>query len=276
LRFFFLCSLNPTKAMAARRGTSLLRLLQQSTSAQVARYQPNSAPAAQLATPAFATSPAQSILRRFFSVDDTYASARDGHHAKEYERAKMVSEGGPEHTSFDDAREEITTKSDVSRSVQGDAQRAANKAEDKAGEAAQKGKEYVREKSDKVSDAAGDMKEKAKETVSNAAEKTSETWEQAKDKAKDTADGMTGKAQQTADATKGKAYETKAEGEGVAQKVKERASKEADTAKDMVKDIPAKTSETAQGLKEVGVEAAKAIKRDAEKLAEKVGLKSRD
>ena len=41
---------------------------------QVARYQPNSAPAAQLATPAFATSPAQSILRRFFSVDDTYVS----------------------------------------------------------------------------------------------------------------------------------------------------------------------------------------------------------
>ena len=39
---------------------------------QVARYQPNSAPAAQLATPAFATSPAQSILRRFFSVDDTH------------------------------------------------------------------------------------------------------------------------------------------------------------------------------------------------------------
>lgn len=225
-----LSSWNPTKAMAARRGTSLLRLLQQSTSVQVARYQPNSAPAAQLATPAFATSPAQSILRRFFSVDDTY----------------------------------------------GDAQRAANKVEDKAGEAAQKGKEYVREKSGKVSDAAGDMKEKAKETVNNAAEKTSETWEQAKDKAKETADGMTGKAQQTADATKGKAYETKAEGEGVAQKVKERASKEVDTAKDMVKDIPSKTSETAQGLKEVGVEAAKAIKRDAEKLAEKVGLKSRD
>jgi hypothetical protein len=32
--------------------------------------------------------------------------------------------------------------------------------------------------------------------------------------------------------------------------------------------------ETMQGLKDVGVEAAKAIKRDTEKVAEKVGIKS--
>lgn len=42
-----------------------------------------------------------------------------------------------------------------------------------------------------------------------------------------------------------------------------------------VKDIPGKTMETAQGLKEVGVEAAKALKRDTEKLAEKVGIKEK-
>jgi large subunit ribosomal protein LP0 len=47
----------------------------------------------------------------------------------------------------------------------------------------------------------------------------------------------------------------------VVEKVKEGASKELNTASDMVKDAPGKTKETAQNLKEVGVEAAKAVLR---------------
>lgn len=42
-----------------------------------------------------------------------------------------------------------------------------------------------------------------------------------------------------------------------------------------MKDIPKKTKEVAKGIKDVGVDAAKAVKRDAEKMAEKVGIKEK-
>jgi hypothetical protein len=42
-----------------------------------------------------------------------------------------------------------------------------------------------------------------------------------------------------------------------------------------VKDIPKDTKEAAKGVKEVAVDAGKAVKRDAEKVAEKVGIKEK-
>ena len=42
-----------------------------------------------------------------------------------------------------------------------------------------------------------------------------------------------------------------------------------------MKDIPKKTKEAAKGVQELGVDAAKSVKRDVEKVAEKVGIKEK-
>jgi len=195
----------------------LLKLLQRSTAFQVARYQqPHQPfPSGQIAitTPLFASPPSQGLLRRFFAADGWQSSEQDAHHVKEYERAKMVDEGGANHSSFEEAREEV--RKTRNSPPQGSSQQAV-------------------EKGSETTEAIGDLKKTAKQT-------TSEVSESAKGTSRKVEETVTGKTQ-----------EVKEDGESMVENVKE----------------------TVQGLKDVGVEAAKAIKRDAEKVAEKVGIKS--
>lgn len=190
----------------------LLKLLQRSTAFQVARYQQPHQPFP-ITTPLFASPPSQGLLRRFFSADGLQSSEQDPDHVKEYEKAKMVDEGGADHSSFEEAREVVRkTRSD---SQQGSSQQAV-------------------EKGSETTEATGDLKKTAKQT-------TSEVAESAKVTSRKVEETVTGKTQ-----------EVKEDGESMVENVKE----------------------TVQGLKDVGVEAAKAIKRDTEKVAEKVGIKS--
>eukprot|EP00246_Nothoceros_aenigmaticus_P005280 TRINITY_DN17207_c0_g1_i1.p1 TRINITY_DN17207_c0_g1~~TRINITY_DN17207_c0_g1_i1.p1 ORF type:complete len:222 (+),score=57.43 TRINITY_DN17207_c0_g1_i1:137-802(+) len=181
----------------------------------------------------------QALVTRLHSSEP----ARDQHEEK-HETSKMVGEGGQNHTSFDEARKEVSKASQRGSDT-------LNEAHQKAGELKAQGESYARETADKAQDASG----KAKETVEDMTEKGKQTARQAMDKTKEQAGGTMESVQSTAET------------------VKDAAKKEANTATDMFKDAPKKASETTEGLKGVAVEAAKAVKRDAEMLAEKVGLK---
>ncbi|CAK9223327.1 unnamed protein product [Sphagnum troendelagicum] len=111
---------------------------------------------------------------------------------------------------------------------------AVDKTGDKVGDMANKSKQYAQEKMDSATDMSGELKEKVKQTSSEVAESAKDTSHKVEETVKD------------------KSQEAKEHGKGVVENV----------------------TETAQGLKDVGVEAAKSIKRDAEKIAEKAGLKS--
>jgi methyl-accepting chemotaxis protein len=141
------------------------------------------------------------------------SSKQDPEHVKEYEKAKMVDEGGADHSSFEEAREEV--RKTKTAPPQGSSQQAV-------------------EKGSETTEATGDLKKTVKQT-------TSEVSESAKGTSRKVEETVTGKTQ-----------EVKEDGESMVENVKE----------------------TMQGLKDVGVEAAKAIKRDTEKVAEKVGIKS--
>jgi len=106
-------------------------------------------------------------------------------------------------------------------------------------------------------DDALDPSEKVVLKTKDEAAKGAEAWDKTKGSVKETANESGAKLKSAVD------------------KVKDHAQREVDTSRDMVKDIPKKTKETTQGLKEVGVEAAKAVKREAERLAEKVGMKEK-
>ncbi|GLJ25089.1 hypothetical protein SUGI_0479880 [Cryptomeria japonica] len=58
--------------------------------------------------------------------------------------------------------------------------------------------------------------------------------------------------------------------------VKQHLVKEIETAKDMVKNIPEKTKETKEEIKDLGGVAKEAAKRDLHKVAQKVGLAKDD
>jgi len=141
------------------------------------------------------------------------SSAQDPEHVKEYEKAKMVDEGGADHSSFEEARE-VVRKSRTAPPQDSSQQAVENRSE--------------------TTEATGDLKKTAKQTTSEVAE---------------SAKGTSRKVEET---VTGKTQEVKEDGESIVENVKE----------------------TVQGLKDVGVEAAKAIKRDTEKVAEKVGIKS--
>jgi len=183
----------------------------------VARYQqPHQPfPRGQIAitTPLFASPPSQGLLRRFFAADGWQSSAQDPEHVKEYEKAKMVDEGGADHSSFEEARE-VVRKSRTAPPQDSSQQAVENRSE--------------------TTEATGDLKKTAKQTTSEVAE---------------SAKGTSRKVEET---VTGKTQEVKEDGESIVENVKE----------------------TVQGLKDVGVEAAKAIKRDTKKVAEKVGIKS--
>lgn len=104
--------------------------------------------------------------------------------------------------------------------------------------------------------------------------KAGEVKQQGEEKLGGVTEEVEGKANDVKDAVKEKTSVAGGKAEEVADEAKSQAAKNADTAKDMFKDFPQKVSETATGLKEVGVEAAKAVKRDAEKIAQKTGLKN--
>ncbi|CAM6095095.1 unnamed protein product [Calypogeia fissa] len=100
------------------------------------------------------------------------------------------------------------------------------------------------------------QEEKLGQAAKDAASGASQKIDEAKETVKEKSSVAGGKASEATDQAKGQ------------------VDKNVDTAKDMFKDFPQKMSETASGLKEVGVEAAKAVKRDSEKLAQKAGLKT--
>lgn len=102
--------------------------------------------------------------------------------------------------------------------------------------------------------------------IDSVEEKVEEKAESVKHQAGDMKDSVTDKAE----SVKHQAGDVK---DSVTDKVESQVEKNKDTAKDMFKDFPQKVNETATGLKEVGVEAAKSVQRDASKVAQKVGLK---
>lgn len=165
-------------------------------------------------------------------------AASDNVDTEEYEKAKMSSEGGANPVNYDEKATEIQHK--------------------------------VREKSKSGEEA----KQSLKNTASDATEKASETVDQTKEKAQDAVSETFAKGDEFKEKSKEKLTEVKDEANSSKDSLKEKAFKEAETAKDNFSDVSQQVSETATGLKEVGIEAGKAVVRDAGKLAEKIGLKN--
>ncbi|KAG6557466.1 hypothetical protein Mapa_000739 [Marchantia paleacea] len=281
--------------MAARRASArLLKVLQQSAAAQPAvpssvvfRPVASSLPA-QIASFNVESSvgrPGATSFRRLYAADGQ--AARDVHH-HEHEKTKMTSEGGGSKQDFHEAKENVKEGTgmaankgkEAASDMTDKAKDYAQSAKGQVGEGTEQTKEKAKDVAGKMSEGMEQTKEKGKEIYKSASSRTKETMgdmtdkaskavDQTKEKVKDTASG---KAEDAKDMMNDKAEQSK----GVIGGMKDQASKEAETAKDMFKDLPQKTSETAAGIKEVVVEVGKAVKRDAAKVAEKVGLKSEE
>ncbi|KAJ7284289.1 hypothetical protein O6H91_Y340200 [Diphasiastrum complanatum] len=191
----------------------------------------------------------------------------DHDHDEKHASEKMVNEGGGSLNCYHEVKEEVRkgTKapsfspvSDTGEHLVGKGQEAVNKTVEGSQHMTEKGREAL----DRAKEGGQHLAEKGREMM----DKTKEGSQHMAEKGKEAMGEMMDGRDSDSDTTGGG-------GQSGMDTIVNHAKKEMNTAKDMMSDMPKKVHDTTEGLKEVGVEAVEAIKRDVSRLVEKAGLK---
>ncbi|KAH7290949.1 hypothetical protein KP509_30G070600 [Ceratopteris richardii] len=189
-------------------------------------------------------------------------SALPSRDSENHESERMMSEGGGSTTNFGEKKEEmISSRSDPHQASK---------------DGRQGTQDYVADLPHKAKNKLDDAMDTASKKSGMSGNQMKETLNKTKDTIGESMNSMSEKGKQMSSAAEDAGKENAGATKQFMERLGEQVKKEVNTSSDMMKDmkeVPHRVSETAHELKEVAVEAGKAVKRDASRLAEKVGIK---